>query len=655
MQEDWLVFEAVKSGEGKVSARLPQETRLAMIGGKGQEAGKRTEIRREDGERDPGREVSKPRVSTKTDHDAASAGQAATDLNTSPPPPQFGRRPIVPDQLATRRMPELPGGSRRIIDASSSPVNDEREPRRVQLEPPGLVRPLVRGASPIRRSPSQGPLPATIPPDKTAGVTSLRRDVLTPSEDLIPKRDDHHGRPSATPSAQSENGAKRDRLGPVEPSGRRGECREDDQKTTAKTHKIRPEALQPIPPRRNRSATSSSPPSAPLPPITLRLDPTLPGGGLEVEPALRTAVGKGEQARKRGFLRGLLGKKRKDEADDRSGEDASERYGEVERITPPKPVVTVGVEAELSESDAQSTERHDRVNAPQSTKSAVSVAEEAPHADPAAMAMNVTPPQEASSRSFLRPLRLLGSKTKSKESLRDEQDRSTQAKNESSFQSDASSDTSSFEIIDLDQQSRKGEDIAPRTITDPPPDHPRFQEEVQNPPDVASIRPVPGQVVEPAGEASELDRRLAQAQRLGQFQSRSELTIHQAKIAHRNAHSEALDFIVPKEAAEGDSDHQDEDAKRHRPRGELKEELSGRAANVSEVPSGDDKDKNASSDLDDGDSDGSESQDGVSTPSTPAVPDNDQPTSFLGKTFEGLPFGPDVPAVSKLRRSTNLD
>lgn len=68
-----------------------------------------------------------------------------------------------------------------------------------------------------------------------------------------------------------------------------------------------PSALPAIPPWRN---AERSLPSAPLPelPVTLRLDPSLPGG--EFEPSLRTAVGEGEKVRKRGFLRDLISRKK---------------------------------------------------------------------------------------------------------------------------------------------------------------------------------------------------------------------------------------------------------------------------------------------------------------------------------------------------------
>lgn len=62
----------------------------------------------------------------------------------------------------------------------------------------------------------------------------------------------------------------------------------------------------PLPPLRR--STSHSPPSAPLPPITLRLDPKLPGG--EHAPTLVSAIGTGEKERKRGFLKGLIGRKK---------------------------------------------------------------------------------------------------------------------------------------------------------------------------------------------------------------------------------------------------------------------------------------------------------------------------------------------------------
>lgn len=59
---------------------------------------------------------------------------------------------------------------------------------------------------------------------------------------------------------------------------------------------------------RSNRRSFDAPPSAPLPPITLHIDPNLPGGEYGSVP--RTALLKGETEKRRGFLRGLLRRKK---------------------------------------------------------------------------------------------------------------------------------------------------------------------------------------------------------------------------------------------------------------------------------------------------------------------------------------------------------
>ena len=54
-------------------------------------------------------------------------------------------------------------------------------------------------------------------------------------------------------------------------------------------------------------STFETPPTAPLPPITLHLDPNLPGGQIDRGPA--TSIPNGEKEKKMGFLRGLIRRK----------------------------------------------------------------------------------------------------------------------------------------------------------------------------------------------------------------------------------------------------------------------------------------------------------------------------------------------------------
>lgn len=300
----------------------------------------------------------------------------------------------------------------------------------------------------------------------------------------------------------------------------------------------------PLPPLRR--STSHSLPSAPLPPppLTLRLDPALPGG--EYEPTLVSAIGQGENERKRGFLRGLLGRNKKDDV-------------------PPIPDVPALAITEVTK--------------------------EATISKPSAGIQGD-----------------IGADTKIRKVKVD-------------------SDMSSFEEI-THQDGHSMTSHGSASI-------------ISN----ATVESVKGGKVIAEGAGDLVRHRdsidlAAEVDRLNVNLKRSDTS------PHRNAPS----FSVPSTdrstpSAPVSNQEPNDFSSGHR----VSHALEGGVKNIDETVVSSDSDDNTrlNSDTDD-DLDDDIGSDGSSA-STPTTPISPIPTTFLGKTFEGLPFGPDVPVVSQIR------
>lgn len=405
---------------------------------------------------------------------------------------------------------------------------------------------------------------------------------------------------------------------------------------STKNTKPAPLRLERVPSRRFRS--NSSPPSAPLPPITLHLVPTLPETQTGGDQALRTAVVKGEKQRKRGFLKGFLGSKRKLEGLEHpsappalsSVQSATDAH-QVERETSSKAATASGSHPRSRREETRPQDASETRDGPWGTarKRMAGVAEG-------------NPSRINRSDSFLRPLRLMG--TKGPANL-EQSTASPRVVHEKPADPTAAPDVQHAGAASAERDN--GVTKSSGRMTTPSADKTDGADRNMSMGLTAAGKELhvdkepkrAHETIRPSSEA-ELERRLAEAQRHAEQQGAPRLNASAYPVRTK---------FVPRHIDSGDpvavTDSMIDPPSEGTDGADTGERASFEAGpetppdgNESEARDSSEDDKDASSSIP------SDEEDSEMSP-TPL--NSHGPSSFLGKTFDGLPFGPDVPAVSQ--------
>ena len=399
-----------------------------------------------------------------------------------------------------------------------------------------------------------------------------------------------------------------------------------------------PLRLQRVPSRHHR--TGSSPPSAPLPPITLHLVPTLPETQTGGDQALRTAVVAGEKERKRGFLRGLLGSKRKLEGLEHpsappalSSVQSATDVHQVEGETSPKAATASGSHPRSRREETRPQDASDTRNGPWETARNRMAVKGVGDGDPSMVNKRA---------SFLRPLRLLDKKgpahlEQSKVSPRVEHAEpadptaapDVRHSGAASAERDNGVTKSSGRMITPSADKTDG---ASRNMV-------MGVKAAVNELHVDEEPPRAHETTRPSSEA-ELERRLAEAQRHAEQQGAPRLNASaypvRSKFGPRHT-----DLGDPVAVTDSRTDRPSEVTD-----GADTGERASFEAGPETPPDGNESEARDSSE-DDKDVSSSIPSDEEDSEMSPTPLNSPGPGSFLGKTFDGLPFGPDVPAVSQ--------